>query len=77
MFTLLRFFYRIYIKITDGGMGMPRRITDACIACGACAAECPVDDCIAEGDIYVIDEEICIDCGLCQTVCPTDAIIEV
>ncbi|MBU1094626.1 MAG: 4Fe-4S binding protein [Firmicutes bacterium] len=56
---------------------MPRRITDACIACGACAAECPVDDCIAEGDIYVIDEEICIDCGLCQTVCPTDAIIEV
>jgi ferredoxin len=56
---------------------MPRRITDVCIACGACEAECPVD-CITEGDgIYVIDEDVCIDCGACQEVCPTDAIIEV
>jgi len=55
---------------------MPRRITDACIACGACADDCPVD-CIAEGDIYVIDEEVCIDCGLCEENCPTEAIITV
>lgn len=56
---------------------MPRRITDVCIACGACEAECPVE-CISEGDpIFVIDEDICIDCGACQDVCPTDAIIEV
>ena len=60
----------------DGGNIMPRRITDVCIACGACQAECPVD-CISEGDIYVIDEDVCIDCGMCQAVCPTDAIIEV
>ena len=33
-------------------------IKDSCIACGACAAECPVS---------------CIDCGSCAGVCPVDA----
>jgi len=55
---------------------MPRRITDVCIACNACAQECSID-CIAEGDMYVIDEEVCIDCGLCDSVCGYDAIIVV
>ncbi len=55
---------------------MPRFITDACIACGSCVPECPVD-CISEGDIYVIDQDACIDCGACEEVCPVDAIIEV
>ena len=54
---------------------MPRVITDACIACGACAGECPVD-CIKEGDIYVIDADQCIDCGACQDACPVGAIVE-
>lgn len=52
---------------------MPRRITDACIACGCCQANCPVA-CIKEGDIYEIDPEQCIDCGLCQDNCPVAAI---
>ncbi|NLN03602.1 MAG: 4Fe-4S binding protein [Clostridiaceae bacterium] len=51
---------------------MAYHITDDCIACGACVAECPTD-CISEGDIYVIDAEQCIDCGSCAAVCPTDA----
>ena len=55
---------------------MPRRIIETCIAGGACQAECPVD-CISEGEIYVIDEDICIDCGACEPVCPTDSIIVV
>lgn len=54
---------------------MPRFINDDCIACGACQAECPVD-CIAEGDIFIIDEEVCTDCGACEEVCPTEAIEE-
>ncbi|MDD4001019.1 MAG: 4Fe-4S binding protein [Bacilli bacterium] len=54
---------------------MPRFITDSCIACGACQAECPVD-CISEGDIYVIDPDACIDCAACEEVCPVEAIIE-
>ena len=54
---------------------MPRFITDACIACGSCASECPVE-CIKEGDIYVIDADACIDCGVCQEGCPVGAIEE-
>jgi ferredoxin len=51
-------------------------ITDACISCGACEAECPVG-CISAGDdIYVIDESACIDCGACASVCPVDAPVQ-
>lgn len=51
---------------------MAHIITDACIACGACQPECPVD-CIKSGDIYEIDANACIDCGSCAGVCPTGA----
>ena len=54
---------------------MPRKITDACIACGTCSANCPVEF-IAEGDIYVIDADQCIDCGVCEENCPVSAIVE-
>ncbi|MBQ7501078.1 MAG: 4Fe-4S binding protein [Clostridia bacterium] len=52
---------------------MAYKISDDCIACGACAGECPVG-CISEGDgKYVIDAEQCIDCGSCAGVCPVEA----
>ena len=52
---------------------MAYRISDACIQCGACAAECPVS-CISEGEgQYVIDEATCIECGNCANVCPVGA----
>ena len=52
---------------------MAYKITDDCIACGACAGECPVEA-ISEGDgKYVIDPENCIDCGSCADVCPVAA----
>ena len=49
---------------------MAYRISDKCIQCGACAAECPMQ-CISAGDDrYVIDENQCISCGTCSGVCP-------
>lgn len=53
---------------------MAYKITDACVACGSCLPECPVEA-ISEGDIYVIDADLCTDCGTCADVCPTEAII--
>ena len=35
---------------------MAYKITDKCIACGACAAECPVG-CISQGDSKLAPEE--------------------
>ncbi len=51
---------------------MAYKITDACIACGACQSECPVDA-IKEGDIFVIDADACIECGACEGACPVGA----
>lgn len=52
---------------------MAYKITDKCICCGACAAECPVQ-CIEQGDTkFVIDKERCIECGTCASVCPVAA----
>ena len=51
-------------------------ITDECLSCGACAAQCPVEA-ISEGaDKYVIDADACIDCGGCADACPAEAITE-
>ncbi len=52
---------------------MAHKISDDCIACGACMDECPVDA-ISEGDIYSIDPDTCTDCGACAEVCPVEAI---
>ena len=52
---------------------MAYKISDDCISCGACEAECPVN-CISAGeDKYVIDADSCIDCGTCAGVCPVEA----
>lgn len=52
---------------------MAHFISDECLACGACQAECPVNA-IKEGDgKFEIDPELCIDCGACESVCPVGA----
>lgn len=55
---------------------MAYKITDDCIACGACAADCPVEA-ITEGDgKFVIDADTCIDCGNCAETCPVSAPVQ-
>ena len=55
---------------------MAFKITDECISCGACEAECPVY-CFTAGDRkYEIDADACIDCGTCAGVCPVGAPVE-
>ena len=56
-------------------------ITDECIACGACEAECP-NEAISEGETqFVIDPDKCTECigayssSQCADVCPADACV--
>ena len=51
-------------------------ITDACVACGSCAEQCPVEA-ISEGEgKFVIDPHVCVSCGASAGQCPTEAIEE-
>ena len=58
---------------------MAYKITDECISCGACEAECP-NAAISEGETtYMIDAAKCTECvgshnsSQCADICPVDA----
>ena len=48
-------------------------ITDACIGCGACAEDCPVNAISEKDGKYEINKDECIDCGACAASCPVEA----
>ena len=53
---------------------MEHVISDECVSCGSCEAECRVGA-ISEGDgKYENDADACVDCGACEAACPTGAI---
>ena len=52
---------------------MAYTINDACVKCGTCVDNCPVEA-ISEGeDKYVIDADVCVSCGTCVDNCPVEA----
>ena len=52
---------------------MAYHISDDCISCGACEAECPVGA-ISEGDDkFEINADLCTECGSCADACPVGA----
>lgn len=53
---------------------MAHTISDACVACGACEAVCPVGAVHMGEGKFEIDADKCIDCGACAGQCPTGAI---
>ncbi len=48
-------------------------ISNECVACGACEAECPNSAIVAGDDKYSINADSCVDCGACAEVCPVSA----
>jgi ferredoxin len=60
---------------------MSTMITEECINCGVCEAECP-NDAIHEGpQVFVIDPALCTECvgfhatEQCAAVCPVDCCV--
>jgi len=50
------------------------KITDACVNCGSCVSDCPVEAISEKDGKHVIDLAKCQGCGICVATCPTDAI---
>ncbi|MBE6994849.1 MAG: 4Fe-4S dicluster domain-containing protein [Ruminococcaceae bacterium] len=55
---------------------MAYKIGENCVACGACAAQCPVEAISDAGTKYEINPDICVSCGACAAQCPVQAIEE-
>lgn len=49
-------------------------ITDSCIGCGTCEANCP-QRCIEEGTPFIINQNHCLHCGNCYEKCPVKAVM--
>ncbi|SLM32742.1 Putative ferredoxin, Iron-sulfur binding protein [Desulfamplus magnetovallimortis] len=50
-------------------------VTDACIACGACAKKCPENAIFGKVKVgFEIDPFVCMDCGNCFDTCKRGAI---
>jgi len=53
---------------------MAHKINDACVNCGSCVGDCPVEAIFEKDGQYQIDPAKCSDCGACVSSCPTEAI---
>ncbi|MDR2742959.1 MAG: 4Fe-4S binding protein [Treponema sp.] len=53
---------------------MAYKISDACLNCGSCDSECPVEAISEKDGARWINPDLCQDCGACAGVCPVEAI---
>jgi electron transfer flavoprotein alpha subunit len=56
------------------GIEVAEIISDRCIGCQICVAECPVGAIEMVEGVAHIDPEVCIGCGKCAQVCPVEAV---
>jgi ferredoxin len=61
---------------------MAMTITEECINCAACEAECPNEAITAGDELYIIDASKCTECDgedekHCISVCPVECIVPV
>jgi len=56
------------------GIEVAEILSDKCIGCQICVAECPVGAIEMSDGIARIDPEVCIGCGKCAEVCPVEAV---
>jgi ferredoxin len=52
------------------------KITDDCVACGACVEACPCEAITEADGKYEIDADKCAGCGACAEACPVGAPVE-
>ncbi len=53
---------------------MAYKISDDCVCCGSCSANCPVEAISMGADHYEINPDACVSCGTCAAGCPVEAI---
>jgi len=68
----LVFTRRNLFSAAKGASAMVYHVTEICISCGACAAQCPTRAITLE-ERAVIHPELCIGCGICADICPVNA----